>query len=111
MGGMRRPSTLIAVSPPDRSVVFPADPAPETRSLVERLGEALSGERVAYLQWKGKWTRSPWRSGGAPVLRRHVVPRIPPGRSPTRERHRRHRELLRPGSGDRSVDPCPYPLS
>src|SRR5690348_4925791 len=62
---MRRPSTLIAVSPPDRQVLFPADraPPPETRSLVERLGEALSGERVAYLQWKGNWKRSRWMSG------------------------------------------------
>src|SRR5689334_10887519 len=63
MGGMRHLSTIIAVSPPDRPVLLPADPPPQTRSLVERLGEALSGERVAYLQWKGNWKRSRWMSG------------------------------------------------
>jgi thymidylate kinase len=62
---MRHLSTIIAVSPPDRPVLLPVDPSPppETRSLVERLGEALSGERVAYLQWKGNWKRSRWMSG------------------------------------------------
>jgi hypothetical protein len=38
-------------------------PAPATRSLVERLGEALQHERVAYLQWKGNWKRKRWMSG------------------------------------------------
>src|SRR5437870_8956268 len=55
-------------TPPLRPVLVPADPprgngTPETRSLVERLGEALGGERVAYLQWKGNWKRSRWMSG------------------------------------------------
>lgn len=53
--------------PRERSLLLSADPAspapPETRSLVERLGEALGGERVAYLQWKGNWKRSRWMSG------------------------------------------------
>src|SRR5438094_5975459 len=49
-------------TPPLRPVLRPADPR-ETRSLVERLGEALGGERVAYLQWKGNWKRSRWMSG------------------------------------------------
>src|SRR5437667_368106 len=49
-------------TPPLRPVLRPADP-PETGSLVERLGEALGGERVAYLQWKGNWKRSRWMSG------------------------------------------------
>lgn len=41
-----------------------AEPAPAApRSLVERLGEALSGERVACLQWKGNWKRARWMSG------------------------------------------------
>jgi len=46
----------------DRGTPAPV-PAPAARSVVERLGEALRDERVAYLQWKGNWKRARWMSG------------------------------------------------
>src|SRR5690348_15840111 len=49
--------------PPRRELVPDAPLGAVKRSLVERLGEALRGERVAYLQWKGNWKRSRWMSG------------------------------------------------
>src|SRR5437667_368105 len=39
-----------------------------------------------------------------------MVARIPAGRSAPRQRHRRHRELLRPRPGYRPADPRPHPL-
>src|SRR5881628_4239727 len=65
-------------TPPLRPVLRPADP-PETRSLVERLGEALGCERVAYLQWKGNWKRSRWMSGEGDIdllVHRSAEPRF-----------------------------------
>ena len=49
--------------PPRRELVPDDPPRAVKRSLVERLGEALGGERVAYLQWKGNWKRTRWMSG------------------------------------------------
>src|SRR5207247_4135886 len=64
----------------------PADPggdpparAEQSRSLVERLGQALGGERVAYLQWKGNWKRSRWMSGEGDIdllVHRSAEPRF-----------------------------------
>ena len=53
--------------------------AEQSRSLVERLGQALGGERVAYLQWKGNWKRSRWMSGEGDIdllVHRSAEPRF-----------------------------------
>ena len=69
-----------------RPAQVPADPggdpparAEQSRSLVERLGQALGGERVAYLQWKGNWKRSRWMSGEGDIdllVHRSAEPRF-----------------------------------
>ena len=56
------------------------EPLPESsRSLVERLGEALRHERVVYLQWKGNWKRTRWMSGEGDIdllVHRSAEPRF-----------------------------------
>ena len=68
------PRVAALTRPPEQTSSLAPD-----RSLVERLGEALKHERVAYLQWKGNWKRTRWMSGEGDIdllVHRSAEPRF-----------------------------------
>jgi len=68
------PGVAALTRPPEQTSSLVPD-----RSLVERLGEALKHERVAYLQWKGNWKRTRWMSGEGDIdllVHRSAEPRF-----------------------------------
>ncbi len=76
------PAALVSAAPRVAARTRPPEQtsslAPD-RSLVERLGEALRHERVAYLQWKGNWKRTRWMSGEGDIdllVHRSAEPRF-----------------------------------
>jgi len=76
------PAALVSAAPRVAALTRPPEQtsslAPD-RSLVERLGEALRHERVAYLQWKGNWKRTRWMSGEGDIdllVHRSAEPRF-----------------------------------
>src|SRR5438876_36227 len=76
------PAALVSAAPRVAALTRPPEQtsslAPD-RSLVERLGEALKHERVAYLQWKGNWKRTRWMSGEGDIdllVHRSAEPRF-----------------------------------